>query len=60
MVIEVASEDNTRLSSFVINWFQGSEICQIWCTLRQNCSDDSTEVTKGHFDSRNIRNMAAV
>ena len=26
---------------------QGSQIRQIWCNLRQNCSDDSTEVTEG-------------
>ena len=26
---------------------QGSQIRQIWCILRQNCSDDSTEVTEG-------------
>ena len=26
---------------------QGSQICQIWRILRQNCSDDSTEVTEG-------------
>ena len=27
--------------------FQGSQIRQIWRILRQNCSDDSTEVTEG-------------
>ena len=26
---------------------QGSQIRQIWRILRQNCSDDSTEVTEG-------------
>ena len=26
---------------------QGSQIRQIWCILRQNCSDDSTEFTEG-------------
>ena len=26
---------------------QGSQICQIWRILHQNCSDDSTEVTEG-------------
>ena len=26
---------------------QGSQIRQIWRNLRQNCSDDSTEVTEG-------------
>ena len=26
---------------------QGSQICQIWRILCQNCSDDSTEVTEG-------------
>ena len=26
---------------------QGSQICQIWRILRQNCSDDSTVVTEG-------------
>ena len=26
---------------------QGSQIRHIWHILRQNCSDDSTEVTKG-------------
>ena len=26
---------------------QGLQICQIWCILRQNCSDDSTKVTEG-------------
>ena len=26
---------------------QGSQIPQIWRILRQNCSDDSTEVTEG-------------
>ena len=26
---------------------QGSEICQIWRILCQNCSDDSTEVMEG-------------
>ena len=26
---------------------QGSQIRQIWCNLRQNCSDDSTGVTEG-------------
>ena len=26
---------------------QGPQICQIWCILHQNCSDDSTEVTEG-------------
>ena len=29
-------------------WYQqGSQIRQIWRILRQNCSDDSTEVTEG-------------
>ena len=27
--------------------YYGSQICQIWRVLRQNCSDDSTEVTEG-------------
>ena len=26
---------------------QGSQICQIWCILHQNCSDDSIEVMEG-------------
>ena len=26
---------------------QGSQIRQIWCILRQNCSDDSIEVMEG-------------
>ena len=26
---------------------QGSQICQIWRILPQNCSDDSTEATEG-------------
>ena len=32
-----------------LNWIvhQGSQIRQIWRNLRQNCSDDSTEVTEG-------------
>ena len=29
------------------NVTQGSQIRQIWRILRQNCSDDSTEVTEG-------------
>ena len=29
------------------NRFQGSQICQIWRILSQNCSDDSTEVMEG-------------
>ena len=51
---------------------QGSQIRQIWRILRQNCSDDSTEVMEGvtstpeifgkqkgsHFDSRNLRYQA--
>ena len=35
------SDARTRMHS------QGSQIRQIWRILRQNCSDDSTEVTEG-------------
>ena len=31
----------------LLNTLQGSQIRQIWRILRQNCSDDSTEVTEG-------------
>ena len=31
----------------IINNNQGSQIRQIWRILRQNCSDDSTEVMEG-------------
>ena len=34
------------IEHFILS-FQGSQICQIWRNLRQNCSDDSTEVTEG-------------
>ena len=33
--------------SLTFNLFQGSQICQMWHILNQNCSDDSTEVTEG-------------
>ena len=33
---------------------QGSQICQIWRILRQNCSDDSTEVMEGVTSTPNI------
>ena len=33
---------------------QGSQIRQIWRILRQNCSDDSTEVTEGVTSSPKI------
>ena len=35
------------LSTLKVNLVQGSQIRQIWRILRQNCSDDSTEVTEG-------------
>ena len=47
---------NNDTSVFVHVWLgkwkfqekgQGSQIRQIWRILRQNCSDDSTEVTEG-------------
>ena len=31
----------------ILTYMQGSQIRQIWRILRQNCSDDSTEVTEG-------------
>ena len=34
-------------SHFVFTTKTGLQICQIWRILRQNCSDDSTEVTEG-------------
>ena len=36
-----------RLNACVRSHNQGSQIRQIWRILRQNCSDDSTEVTEG-------------
>ena len=33
---------------------QGSQICQIWGILHQNCSDDSTEVTEGDTSTPEI------
>ena len=33
---------------------QGSQICQIWRILCQNCSDDSTEVTEGDTSTPEI------
>ena len=33
--------------NYFIDYTQGSQIRQIWRILRQNCSDDSTEVTEG-------------
>ena len=33
---------------------QGLQIRQIWHILRQNCSDDSTEVTEGVTSTREI------
>ena len=43
--------ERTRLLSYLlydlVGAIQGSQICQIWRILRQNCSDDSTEVTEG-------------
>ena len=39
---------NFRLFSIQFNFQpQGSQIRQIWRILRQNCSNDSTEVTEG-------------
>ena len=35
------------LASYIYILFQSSQICQIWRILRQNCSDDSAEVTEG-------------
>ena len=35
------------IHSFRIQQYQGSQIRQIWRILRQNCSDDFTEVTEG-------------
>ena len=35
------------LYQFLKREVQGSQIRQIWRILRQNCSDDSTEVTEG-------------
>ena len=37
----------TGLVNSAFNLPQGSQIRQIWHILRQNCSDDSTEVTEG-------------
>ena len=36
-----------RIIGMYMYFCQGSQICQIWRILRQNCSDDSTEVTEG-------------
>ena len=37
----------TKLTVINYKHSQGSQIRQIWHILRQNCSDDSTEVTEG-------------
>ena len=37
----------TKLTVINYQHRQGSQIRQIWHILRQNCSDDSTEVTEG-------------
>ena len=37
----------TKLTAINYQHSQGSQIRQIWHILRQNCSDDSTEVTEG-------------
>ena len=36
------------------HYAQGSQIRQIWRILRQNCSDDSIEVTEGVTSTREI------
>ena len=36
-----------RIIGMYMYFCQGSQICQIWRILRQNCLDDSTEVTEG-------------
>ena len=51
--MSVCSTLNWKLDMFVfeemgkLEYLQGSQIRQIWRILRQNCSDDSTEVTEG-------------
>ena len=43
--------ERMRLLSYLlydlVGAIQGSQICQIWRILCQNCSDDSPEVTEG-------------
>ena len=43
--------ERMRLLSYLlydlVGAIQGLQICQIWRILRQNCSDDSTEVMEG-------------
>ena len=43
---------NNNIISLV--YTQGSQIRQIWRILRQNCSDDSTEVTEGVTSTQEI------
>ena len=43
--------ERMRLLSYLlydlVGAIQGAQICQIWCILRQNRSDDSAEVMEG-------------
>ena len=38
---------------------QGSQIRQIWCSLRQNCSHDSTEVVEEIFGNKQGATLTA-